>query len=65
MYSIILFVATIIFSVLGYLSVRLLNNINDTMKEIKVELKLQSDKIENQNVRLSILETEHKINHDY
>lgn len=65
MYSIILFIATILFSVLGFLSVKLLKNIDVSIQEVKEELKTQSREIKDQNVRLSILEAEHKINHGY
>jgi len=61
--DILLFAFSILFSIIGTLIIILLNSIKTELKDIKKELSVQRDAINEHNTRLSILETEHKLNH--
>lgn len=56
-------VSTILFGIIGFLVVRLLNNIDNSIKELKSDLKEKDIKINGHDIRLTKLETEHDLNH--
>lgn len=56
-------VSTVLFGIIGFLVVRLLNNIDGSIKELKSDMKAKEVKISEHDIRLTKLETEHDLNH--
>lgn len=61
--TILITAATVLFAIIGFLIVRLLNNIDESIKGLKTDMNQINNKIDNHDERLIKIETEHAYNH--